>query len=383
MDAESHSPSTLMSLLGAWRRTLFRASFPYWAVQAVVFFGSILVSAALLQKIAAPGGTSSQAWILRMALEAWVFFLITHAGLRPALRLFFLGHVPRWPAWLGLAGWIVVLAALSLAATLAIDTLKLMQAGTITSVRFSSESAEFGVSIEGSQFYALAIANLASTLGVWAAFYLGWHAFRQRRRLQQQVRQARLDQLTRQLNPHFLFNAFNTIRGSIFEDPQRAADLVTQLSELFRFHLSQAERSTQTLEEEWRLAQRYLAIEQARLEQRLRVSVDLDPMCLSRSLPSLALLLLVENAIKHGIAPRPEGGELLIRARPQADHWWLEVVNPLCPEAQVDGTRTGLANLRERLQLGYGDSARLEVQSLSTQYRVRLCLPWRSGGERA
>ncbi len=381
MHADSPSPITAISLLRAWRATLFSASPAYWGLQAAVFVGSILISATLLQKIVGSGGASSQAWIARMALESWVFFLITHAGLRPALRLFFLGQTPRWPAWLALLGWILALALLSLGATLAIDSLKLLQAGTITSVRFNSEGAEFGVSIEGAQFYVLAVANLATTLAVWAALYLGWHALRQRRRLQQQVRQARLDQLTRQLNPHFLFNAFNTIRGTIFEDPQRAADLVTQLSELFRFHLSQAERSTQTLEEEWRLAQRYLAIEQARLEQRLRVKVDLDPVCMSRSLPSLALLLLVENAIKHGIAPRPEGGELLIRARPQADHWWLEVVNPLCPEAQPDGTRTGLANLRERLQLGYGDAARLELQALTTQFRARLCLPWRSSGE--
>lgn len=381
MHADSPSPITAISLLRAWRATLFSASPAYWGLQAAVFVGSILVSAALLQKIVGSGGASSQAWIARMALESWVFFLITHAGLRPALRLFFLGQTPRWPAWLALLGWILALALLSLGATLAIDSLKLLEAGTITSVRFDSHGAEFGVSIEGAQFYVLAVANLAATLAVWAALYLGWHALRQRRRLQQQVRQARLDQLTRQLNPHFLFNAFNTIRGSIFEDPQRAADLVTQLSELFRFHLSQAERSTQTLEEEWRLAQRYLAIEQARLEQRLRINVDLDPVCMGRNLPSLALLLLVENAIKHGIAPRPEGGELLIRARPQADHWWLEVVNPLCPEAQPDGTRTGLANLRERLQLGYGDAARLELQALTTQFRARLCLPWRSSGE--
>lgn len=367
-----------MSLLRAWRQTLFRASPAYWAVQVAVALGSILISAALLHRISGTGDVTQQAWVLRMALEAWVFFLITHAGLRPALRLFFLGQLPRWPAWLGLAGWLLLLSLLSLGATLAIDTMKLMQAGTITSVRFGSEAAEFGLNIEGANFYVLAVVNLGSTLAVWAAFYLGWHAILQRRRLQQQVRQARLDQLTRQLNPHFLFNAFNTIRGTIFEDPQRAADLVTQLSELFRFHLSQAERSTQTLEEEWRLAQRYLAIEQARLEQRLKLKVDLDPVCLSRSLPSLALLLLVENAIKHGIAPRPEGGELLIRARPQADHWWLEVVNPLRPDGHADGTRTGLANLRERLHLGYGDSARLELQALSAQFRARLCLPWKA-----
>lgn len=375
MHAEAPSPSTARSLSRAWLGTLFSASPAYWALQAAVFIGSILLSATLLQKIVGSGGASSQAWIARMALESWVFFLITHAGLRPALRLFFLGQVPRWPAWLGLLGWIVVLALLSLGATLAIDSLKLMQAGTITSVRFNSEGAEFGVSIEGAQFYVLAVANLASTLCVWTALYLGWHAFRQRRRLQQQVRQARLDQLTRQLNPHFLFNAFNTIRGTIFEDPQRAADLVTQLSELFRFHLSQAERSTQTLEEEWRLAQRYLAIEQARLEQRLRVNVDLDPVCLSRSLPSLALLLLVENAIKHGIAVTPGGGELTLRIALEARTLRVEVGNPgRIGRGESAGHGVGLAYLRERLARSERPG-RFELRQQGTQVLACLEIP--------
>ena len=380
MDTEPHPPSTLISLLRAWQDTLFRASPAYWAIQAIVGVGSILISAGLLHKIVAPGGASSHAWILRMALEAWIFFLITHAGLRPALRLFFLGQVPRWPMWLGLVGWLLLLSLLSLGATLAVDTLKLMQAGTITSVRFSSEASEFGIDIQGGQFYALAIANLASTLGVWSAFYLGWHAFQQRRRLQQQVRQARLQQLTHQLNPHFLFNAFNTIRGTIFENPQRAADLVTELSELFRFHLSQAERSTQTLEEEWRLAQRYLAIEQARLEQRLKLRVDLDPVCLPQPLPALALLGLIENAIKHGIAPCRDGGDLRIRAWPLAEGWALEVSNSCGETSTAPGTGTGLANLRERLELGFSGAAQLQIETAADgRFYVRLRLPWAAG----
>jgi LytS/YehU family sensor histidine kinase len=132
-----------------------------------------------------------------------------------------------------------------------------------------------------------------------------------------------------------------------------------------------------------RHVEHYLRLMQLRMPGRLQCRIDVPAHLHEVPVPPLSVLTLVENAIKHGIAPRPEGGELSIRARPQSDHWWLEVVNPLCPEAQVDGTRTGLANLRERLQLGYGESARLEVQTLSTQYRVRLCLPWRSSGERA
>lgn len=147
----------------------------------------------------------------------------------------------------------------------------------------------------------------------------------------------------------------------IFEDPQRAADLVTQLSELFRFHLQHELRKEQTLAEEWQLAQRYLDLESVRLESRLRLDVDLDPVCLKRSLPALSLLCLVENAIKHGIAPNREPGQLRVRARPAADGWTLEVSNTVGVQAATLSTQTGLANLRERLALGFGDRARLQA----------------------
>jgi hypothetical protein len=374
------NPPRNISTARAWWRSLFRASPAYWLIQSAVGLGSILISAGLLSRVSGPEGAASQGWLLRMTLETAVFFLVTHVGLRPALRIYFLGTLPRWPAWLALALWMLALALASIAISFGIDRLGLVESGAITAVRFSAGSSEFGVDITGLRFYVLATANLSGTLAVWAALYLGWHALQQRRRLQQQVRQARLDQLTRQLNPHFLFNAFNTIRGTIFENPQRAADLVTELSELFRFHLSQAERRTQTLEEEWRLAQRYLAIEQARLEQRLYIDVQLDPVCLPKPLPSLALLTLVENAIKHGIAPRADGGVLRIRARPQVDGWQLEVANPLAAGERRDGTRIGLSNLRERLELGFGSRAQLEAGIergiQGEEFRVRISLPW-------
>jgi signal transduction histidine kinase len=365
------------SLHRRWLATLTRASAGYWWVQALLAIGSIVLSAVLLTKVVGPERMTSWSYVLRISVDVVLFFLITHVGLRPALRLFFLSGQQAPRHWAVLALWLLLLSAISLALSAGFDALAITDAAAITSVRFQAGSEDLAVAVEGLQFYALALSNLAATLAVWSAIYLGWHALRQRRRLQQQVRQARLDQLTRQLNPHFLFNAFNTIRGTIFENPQRAADLVTQLSELFRFHLSQAERSSQSLEEEWRLAQRYLAIEQARLEQRLKLDIALDPVCLPQSLPSLALLLLVENAIKHGIAARAEGGCLHIRARPLAEGWELEVSNPPAPGTRADGTRTGLANLRERLALGYGPAARLTAGQEGEQYVVRLRMPWR------
>ena len=213
---------------------------------------------------------------------------------------------------------------------------------------------------------------------LWAALYLAWKTVQARRRLQEQLRNARMSQLTHQLSPHFLFNAFNTIRGMVFEDQQRAADLITQLSELFRFHLQHEARAEHSLEDEWQLAQRYLDIESTRLESRLKIEHHFDPVCLPQRLPSLSLLGLVENAIKHGIAPSPAGGTLRLSAQPSEAGWTLEVENSRSARHSASGTGTGLANLRERLQLGFGEQATLEAEESDTRFRVRLQLPMRA-----
>ena len=358
-----------------WISTLTDASRAYWLVQATVAFTSVFMGVIMLERIEGDGGLPALGFCLRTALDAGLFLLISHVGMRPMLRLRYMNRSPGWLAWLGLAGWLLLLVLITMAIGLGIDRLQLTSASSITAIRFQAGDDQMGFDLRGGPLYFLVMVNLWVSYAIWTALYLGWQAMQQRRRLLRQVQQARLAQLTHQLNPHFLFNAFNTIRGTIFEAPQQAADLVTELSELFRFHLSQSERSTHPLAEEWRLAQRYLAIEQARLEQRLQVEVHLDPACLTLQVPSLALLGLIENAIKHGIAPSPSGGLLQIRAELTGAQWFLEVRNDCPIGAGRPGTRTGLANLRERLELGYGDRAQLQIEHNEGRHLARLCLP--------
>ncbi len=359
-----------------WIATLTRATPAYWWVQGLFALVSVIIGILMLERIEGATEVHAGGFVTRSLLDALLFFVVSHVGVRPMLRLRYMHRTPGLLAWLGLLFWLLLMAGVSLLLSLAIDHLKLTSINMITAIHFQAGEDEMAFDLQGGTLYFFVVLNLWITFITWAALYLGWQAMQQRRKLLQQVQEARLAQLTHQLNPHFLFNAFNTIRGTIFENPQRAADLITELSELFRFHLSQSERSTQTLEEEWRLAQRYLAIEQARLEQRLQVKLELDPDCMTQPVPSLALLGLIENAIKHGIAPNPKGGLLTIRARPRGPQWLLEVCNDRGPSTDQHGTGTGLANLRERLQLGFADQADLEISDVDGQHRVRLLLPW-------
>lgn len=361
-----------------WWRSLWQASAAYWSVQALVFVGSLLLAWVALRglnPLQQDAANAVQMFLLRNGMEAGLFAVMTHLGVRPALRLFFIGNAPAWPSWLGLLLWLLIVAALSVGLSWLLDHSGWMPSHNITGIEFKSGDTAYGMAIVGPHLYVVAIFNLFVTYVFWSALYLAWHAFRVRRRLQAQVREARMRQLTHQLSPHFLFNAFNSIRALIFENPQRAADLITQLSELFRFHLQHELRHEQTLADEWQLAQRYLDLEAVRLESRLRLDVDLDPVCLTRTLPALSLLCLVENAIKHGIAPNREPGQLRVRARPAAEGWTLEVSNSFGAQQATLSTQTGLANLRERLALGFGDRARLQIDTLDGRFRVCLHLP--------
>jgi len=366
------------SIAAQWRRSLIEASPAYWAIQFIVAVSSVLFLWATL----APTMTLEEGAVdpmhsltIRAAIDAVLFFTASHAGIRPLLRIAYVRQTPGWRAWLGLAGWLIVLAAISVGLGAVIELLELAKVSGISAIRFQVGDNTFGMALQGRLLYLIAIFNLFSAYAIWAAIYLGFKALQGRRRLQAQLREARLRQLTHQLSPHFLFNTLNSIRGLIFEDQPRAAQLVTQLSELFRVHLQHEMRTEQTLEEEWHLAQCYLDIEAARLEARLSIHVELDPVCLARPIPALSLLCLVENAIKHGIAPNSARGWLRVCARPLMTGWVLEVSNSIGAARAAPSTRTGLANLRERLQLGFAERAQLQVEPAENRFMVRLSLP--------
>jgi hypothetical protein len=136
-----------------------------------------------------------------------------------------------------------------------------------------------------------------------------------RLRAEAQRRGLELDLLRARLNPHFVFNALNNVRALINEDPGRARELVTRLSNTLRHALQHSQRERVSLAEEWAVMQDYLAVEAVHFEQRLRIEAELDPALAGVELPPMFLQLLVENAIKHGIARTPGGGLLRVQAR--------------------------------------------------------------------
>ncbi len=369
----------LGDILDFWRRSLADGSRAYWVVQSIIVLLSVVLYMGMMgvMKGDIPVTDSTFRTFLRGLIEALQFLLLTHLLLRPVLRYGFVNRQARWHDWTALLVWLYLISMLTVVLTFTVEQLGISKASNIQSIRYQvvEGSMEFDVVLQGWRLYLIASINYLSMYVLWVICYLAWKSLEQRRRLQEEMREAHMQQLTHQLSPHFLFNAFNTIRGMIFEDQQRAADLVTRLSELFRFHLHRDARTEHTLADDWALAQSYLALEAVRLESRLILDVRLDRECLQRRLPSLTLLTLVENAIKHGIAPRPEGGQLSIRAAPTRRGWSLQVENPLPTVAVKGGTGTGLANLRERLKLGFGERAELIIEHPPERFVIRLEMP--------
>ncbi|MCA9613252.1 MAG: histidine kinase [Sandaracinus sp.] len=188
-----------------------------------------------------------------------------------------------------------------------------------------------------------------------------------------------LEALRRRLEPHFLFNALNTLRATIRRDPARARDLVSDLSDLYRYLLNHPEDAPVSSEVEHACA--YLAIEQARLgEGRLRVERAVDDEVAAARIPALTLQPLVENAVKHGVGAH-ETGVVRLEARREGRALIVEVHD------QSEGEHLGkleaghgiaLKTLRERLTKRFGDSATLELLPKERGTIARVTLPWQA-----
>lgn len=226
--------------------------------------------------------------------------------------------------------------------------------------------------------FALSAVNGSLIMLGWLCIYFFYHLFDrfnrlevEKLRLSANVKEAELRALKSQVNPHFIFNSLNSLRALIDEEPARARQAVTQLANLLRYSLQSAQAETVTFEEELRVVSDYLALEQVRHEERLRVRLDVAPETLGLAVPPLLLQTLVENAVKYGISPRAEGGEIAIVARREGGELRLWVTNPgsLAPPGAAGprrasaSTGVGLKNAAERLRMVFGERARLQVRA--------------------
>lgn len=205
---------------------------------------------------------------------------------------------------------------------------------------------------------------------VWSALYFGYHLFERYRRsevavwqLQSTAKEAELRALKSQVNPHFIFNSLNSLRALIDENPAQARDAVTRLANLLRYSLKAGQLETVSLADELQIVGDYLALEQVRHEDRLRVRIEVSPDAQAVNVPPMLVQTLVENAVKYGIAPRREGGEISIVGRCDGERLLLRVTNPGTLDARGGSTGLGLRNAAERLRLIFGEKARLRLEA--------------------
>ncbi|HVY92308.1 MAG TPA: histidine kinase [Bryobacteraceae bacterium] len=211
-----------------------------------------------------------------------------------------------------------------------------------------------------------------------------WNSTRNEAQLEEQSRlllTARLEMLSSQINPHFLFNTLNSIASLIRVNPERARTMVVRLARIMRRRLRTQDHFS-PLRDELDFIGDYLAIELERFGDKLRVVREIDPSCADVPVPSMLLQPLVENSIKHGIANRIEGGTITLRARRAGDRLSIEVEDDGVgiPENATDeppgGTGIGVSNVRERLQVLYSHDYTMAIESQPGQgTRVSIDIP--------
>ena len=185
---------------------------------------------------------------------------------------------------------------------------------------------------------------------------------------------ARLAELQARIRPHFLFNTLNSAIALVRAEPKQAEALLEDLSELFRSALTDQGQAV-PLAQEIELARRYLAIEQVRFGERLRVAWDIDPAADAARLPPLILQPLVENAVKHGVEPSPDGAQLRISTQRRGSVVVVKVTNTVPAGSGAAGHGLALANVRERLALLHDVEGQFRHTLRDGVFQVRLELP--------
>jgi two-component system LytT family sensor kinase len=195
--------------------------------------------------------------------------------------------------------------------------------------------------------------------------------------LQLQVKEAEIDRLKAQINPHFLFNSLNSVSSLITGQPEQAREMLVRLSGFLRYALETRNNNLTSLQSELENIRYYLEIEKVRFGKRLLFAIDVPDECLGMTVPHMILQPLVENAIKHGVYESTEPVRIDLRAscRP-GGNLNIEVSNDFDPEAPPrKGKGIGLINTRNRLFLAYNCETCLDVERAETRFTVKLNLP--------
>lgn len=212
------------------------------------------------------------------------------------------------------------------------------------------------------------IINFSLLFFVWNVFYFAYHYFSNFKRaeidnlrLEAAAKESELNSLKAQLNPHFMFNSMNSIRALVDENPVKAKQAVTQLSNILRNSLLMNKSKEIPMKEEMDLVKDYLDLEKIRYEERLSFEISIDPKTEHLMVPPLIIQGQVENAIKHGISKLEMGGKIKVSTKLYDSTLLISVTNTGQLNTERSATGLGFANSLQRLQLMYGKKAEIRI----------------------
>ena len=210
------------------------------------------------------------------------------------------------------------------------------------------------------------IANIF-ILTLWSSVYFIFHYFEKNTaalKIEVAMNEMKLNQLKAQLNPHFIFNALNSIRALVDEEPKKSKRAINNLSNILRTSLVLDKKRLTSLKEELATTKDYLALESIRFEERLQTEFNIDPRTENIQVPPMMVQTLVENGIKHGISKLKEGGKLSVNVKLVPSYMIIEIRNTgHYKEHKNKGTGQGIRNTRQRLDLIYGEYANLRISN--------------------
>ena len=218
----------------------------------------------------------------------------------------------------------------------------------------------------------------------WASFYYLWHYIEinttsqlDKIRLESLVKDLELKTIKSHINPHFIFNALNSIRALVDENPERARTAITQLSNMLRSSMQAESQELAPLSRELEIVKAYLALEKIRFEDRLNIEYNIDSATRTLPIPPMMLQTLVENALKHGISKLKEGGLVTVTSLINNHHHELIVQNTGTIVDNPDSEGFGIASTHNRLKLLYGKDAVFELREIENnkvEAKVRIPL---------
>lgn len=193
--------------------------------------------------------------------------------------------------------------------------------------------------------------------------------------LESTLKESQLNMLKGQINPHFIFNSLNNIRGLILENPAKSREMITRLSEMLRYSLTKSEVNTIALEEEIEMVENFIAISKIQLEDRLQFVTEIAEDSKRLQIPPMIIQMLIENAVKHGISQLKEGGVVFLKIKNENTDLHIQVNNTGQLSQQKGTTQLGLKNIQRRLRLLYGETATFELSEVENQVIAKIVIP--------